>query len=61
MRYWKLKESNRVIATSCQMSTRWIEISEEEFYIQRDINARKIIDLIEKSLEENKEVYKKLA
>jgi hypothetical protein len=31
MRYWKFKESNRVIAVNCQMSPRWIEISKDEF------------------------------
>ena len=31
MRYWKLKDSSRVIAVNCQMTPRGIEISKEEF------------------------------
>jgi hypothetical protein len=31
MRYWKLKESNRVIAVNCQMTPRWEEITKELF------------------------------
>lgn len=39
MRYWKLKESDRVIAVNkdVQMSPRWTEISEEEFHIFRNM------------------------
>lgn len=31
MRYWKLKNSDRVIAVNCQMTPRWEEITKEEF------------------------------
>jgi len=31
MRYWKLKNTNRVIAVNCMMTPRWEEISKEEF------------------------------
>ncbi len=33
MRYWKLKESNRVIAVhkECEMTPRWLEITKLEF------------------------------
>ncbi len=31
LRFWKLKESNRVIAAYCQMAPRWVEITKEEY------------------------------
>lgn len=31
IRYWQLKESNRVIATPCQMTPRWSEINQDQF------------------------------
>lgn len=39
MRYWRLKESDRVIAVTkeCEMSPRWMEITEKEFHIFKDM------------------------
>lgn len=39
-KYWKLKESNRVIAVSSEvvMSSRWEEISKEEFEYARALD-----------------------
>ncbi len=41
MRYWKLKESNRVIAVNkeCEMTPRWEEISQKEFERIRNMVA----------------------
>ena len=43
MRYWKFKESDRVIAVNkeCEMSPKWTEISEEEFH-----TFRNMVDLV---------------
>jgi hypothetical protein len=35
MRYWSLKETNRVIAVDILMSPRWLEISKDEFTLKR--------------------------
>jgi hypothetical protein len=42
MRYWRLKETDRVIAVdkTCEMSNRWLEISKElydEFKLYEEI------------------------
>jgi len=44
MRYWKLKESNRVIAVNkeCEMSPRWMEITQEEFDKERNKHENRI-------------------
>lgn len=36
MRYWRLKESDRVIAVDVLMSYRWEEITLEEFDLARE-------------------------
>jgi hypothetical protein len=40
-RFWKLKDSDRVIATNCQMTARWEEITISQFNEYRKL-AEKI-------------------
>jgi hypothetical protein len=42
MRYWKLRDSIRVIAVNCQMTDRWQEITKEEFTKAREIEDDKM-------------------
>lgn len=38
MRYWKLKDSTRVIAVDCEMSPRWEEITKEQYDEAKNIS-----------------------
>ena len=39
MRYWRLKESGRLIAVNCQMTPRWDEITKDEFETLRLVQS----------------------
>lgn len=56
MRYWKLKESNRVMAASSEIAiaSRWEEISEEEYH------RIKVYSSIEKNIDEYADLRKEL-